>query len=109
MTTVKRLQKLVEDIARDIENGVIDCEPVDGEEPTAFDYLQNALAIEYIVSSRKEYLGARIMVACGGPDIWINTRTNTVEGYWGSNAAVAMASALFRRHGKALEELYLCS
>ena len=108
MTTTKRLQKLVEDIARDIENGVIDCEPVDGEEPTAFDYLQNALAIEYIVSSSKKYLGARIMVTCGGPNIWINTRTHTIEGYWGSDKAFATYGRDRIGLDEALEELYMC-
>ena len=108
MTTVKRLQKLIEGIAKDIENGVIDCEPVEGEEPTAFDYLQNALAVEYIVSSRKEYRGARIMVTCGGPNIWINTRTHTVEGYWGSDAAFAAYGRDRIGLDEALEELYMC-
>jgi len=63
---------------RDIEN--------EGEF-SAFDYLQDALDIEYIVSSKGDYLGARVLVAFGGPNIWVNTRTNTVEGHWwGDNA-----------------------
>lgn len=49
-----------------------------------FDFLKDALDIEYIVKGRKpdDYLGVRVLVAFGGPNIWINTRTNTVEGYW---------------------------
>lgn len=58
---------------RDIEN--------EGEF-SAYDYLQDALDIEYIVNGKGEYLGARVLVAFGGPNIWINTRTSTVEGYW---------------------------
>lgn len=65
---------------RDIEN--------DGEF-SAFDYLQDALDIEYIVNSKGEYLGARVLVAFGGPNIWINTRTKTVEGSWWSDRAEA--------------------
>ena len=34
---------------------------------------------------RKEYLGAEIMVAGGGPTIWVNTYTKQVEGYWGGD------------------------
>ncbi len=45
-------------------------------------YLEDVLDIEYIVNGSREYLGARVLVAFGGPNIWINTRTNTVEGYW---------------------------
>ena len=62
----------------------------DGEEAvSAFDYLQDALDIEYIVNSKGEYLGARVLVAFGGPKIWINTRTGTVEGAWWSDRAEA--------------------
>ena len=47
-----------------------------------YDYLQDALDIEYVCNSQREYLGARVLVAFGGPNIWINTRTKQVEGYW---------------------------
>ena len=53
----------------------------------AFDYLSDALDIEYTVNSKREYLGARVLVAFGGPNIWINTRNKTVEGYWWSDRA----------------------
>lgn len=48
----------------------------------AYEYLADVLDIEYVVNSKHEYLGARVLVAFGGPNIWINTRTNQVEGYW---------------------------
>lgn len=63
---------------RDIEN--------EGEF-SAYDYLQDALDIEYIVNSKGEYLGARVLVAFGGPNTWINTRTGMVDGYWCSDSA----------------------
>ena len=46
------------------------------------DYISDALDIEYTVSSAGEYLGARILVAFGGPNIWIDTRHNRVDGHW---------------------------
>jgi hypothetical protein len=61
----------------------------DGEPLSAFDYLQNALDIEYIVSSKGDYLGARVLVAFGGPNIWVNTRTGMVDGHWWGNSASA--------------------
>lgn len=76
-------------------------------EYSAFDYLKDALDIEYIVNSKKEYLGARVLVAFGGPNIWINTRTKTVEGYWWSDSATAS----FKDNlglDEALEELFSC-
>jgi len=53
---------------------------------SAYDYLQDALDIEYVVNSKGDYLGARILVAFGGPDIWVNTRTGMVEGAWWSDS-----------------------
>lgn len=60
-----------------------------GEQQSAFDYLEDALDIEYIVNGKGEYLGARVLVAFGGPNIWINTRTKTVEGHWWADSAFA--------------------
>lgn len=83
---------------RDFEN--------DGEF-TAFDYLQDALDIEYIVNIRGEYLGARVLVAFGGPNIWVNTRTGTVEGgWWGDRAEASFKDNLGL--DEALEELWNC-
>ncbi len=74
----------VQSIVKLLSEGFTDTDLNYDDEPmTAFDYLQDALDIEYIVASdRKTYLGARVLVAFGGPNIWINTRTKTVEGYW---------------------------
>jgi hypothetical protein len=74
---------------------------------SAFDYLQDALDIEYIVNTKREFLGARVLVAFGGPNIWINTRTNTVEGaWWGDSATASFTDTLGLND--ALEELYNC-
>lgn len=63
---------------------------IDNEgEFSAFDYLQDALDIEYIVNGKGEYLGARVLVAFGGPNIWIDTRRFVVDGYWWSDKASA--------------------
>lgn len=83
---------------RDVEN--------EGEF-SAFDFLQDALDIEYIVNSKREYLGARVLVAFGGPNIWINTRTNTVEGAWWSDRAEASFTDSIGLD-EALEGLYNC-
>ena len=78
-----------------------------GDSQSAFDYLQDALDIEYIVNSKGEYLGARVLVAFGGPNIWVNTRTGTVEGAWWA----ARADASFKDNiglDDALSELSAC-
>jgi len=84
------LKNHVQSIADKLSNGFgDDALNYDGEEMSAFDYLQDALDIEYIVNGKGEYLGARILVAFGGPNIWVNTRTGTVEGAWWADRAEA--------------------
>jgi len=78
-----------------------------GETQTAMDYLQDVLDIQYIVSGKGEYLGARILVAFGGPNIWVDTQRNVVEGYWWG----AYARASFNDYmdlDDALSELWAC-
>lgn len=106
------LKSHVESIAANLSNPPMDewneGRDIDNEgEFSAFDYLQDALDIEYIVSSKREFLGARVLVAFGGPNIWINTRTNTVEGHWwGDNATATFDDSIGLQD--ALEMLYTC-
>ena len=98
----------VQHIADTLTNGFDEDElNVDGEQMTAFDYLQDALDIEYIVNSKGEYLGARVLVAFGGPNIWVNTRTNTVEGSWWADSCTAKFTDNIGLDD-ALEELWNC-
>ncbi len=85
------IKQQVQNIAREISTGEYDFDPEanDYEEPCASDYLADALDIEYIVGGDGEYRGARVLITFGGPNIWINTRTKTVEGYWWSDNAFA--------------------
>lgn len=54
---------------------------------SGFDYLRDALDIEYIIGSDGGYRGARVLVTFGGPNIWIDTQNNRVEGHWWSDSA----------------------
>ena len=83
------LQNHVESIANTLTNGFGDELNDDGEPMNAFDYLQDALDIEYVVTGSGKYLGARILVAFGGPNIWIDTRRGMVDGYHWSDRASA--------------------
>lgn len=57
----------------------------DLHEKSGFDYLSDALDVEYTISRSGEYLGASVLVTFGGPNIWVDTRWNTVKGRWGSD------------------------
>lgn len=50
-------------------------------------WMDEALDVELVIGFNGTYRGARIMVAYGGPNIYVNTRTGVVEGYWGDERA----------------------
>lgn len=82
-TSKEQLREQVASIAAMLENGFDEDDlNVDGEPMSAMDYIFEALDIEYQISSDRQYLGANICVAFGGPSIYIDTRKCCVEGYW---------------------------
>ena len=104
----KEIQDHVQQIIKNLENGFPDELGQDDQPFSAFDYLQDVLDIEYIVNSKKEYLGARVLVAFGGPNIWINTRTKQVEGYWWGDSCIMSYDSDAMDLDSALSELYNC-
>ncbi len=94
-TTANDLQKYVDDIAADLRM-LYEADPTDeereaaeenGEDCDLYGYLSDVLDIEYTISGRGDYLGARIAVALGGPNIYIDTREGYIKGYWGTDRA----------------------
>lgn len=57
------------------------------EEVTFWDYFGDALDINYITNAKKEYIACRIMVAYGGPNIYVNTWDGKVELRWWTDSA----------------------
>ena len=54
----------------------------DYEQLSIWDYMNDILDIEYRCGSDKEYRSCKIMVACGGPNIYIDTASALVKLYW---------------------------
>ena len=52
---------------------------------TAADWMADTYDIRYLVDRDKRYMGAEIMVAGGGPTIWVDTWRAVVKGYWGAD------------------------
>lgn len=46
------------------------------------DYLSDWIDIEYTVDAERKYKGVKVMIAWGGPDIYINTNTCAIEMCW---------------------------
>lgn len=54
----------------------------DGEEVNYFDDYYD---VKWIINYYKDYVACRICVACGGPNIFIDTWEKCVCGYWGAD------------------------
>lgn len=74
-----------------------------------YDYFENALDIDYITNSKKEYKACRIMVACGGPNIYINTWERKVELYWWTESgSFYLSSDACNAIDECMEEYFTC-
>ena len=88
MDTKTELISTCNRIVKEIESGEYEMDECAVEEwgcSCAGHYLDDALDIEHTVSSRGDYLGSRVCVAFGGPNIYIDTRNRKVQGYWGGD------------------------
>ena len=86
-TSGEQLRRMCKSIANSITSPEMITDEETGEKrtETAHDWMEGTYDIRYYVDSSKRYLGAEIMVAGGGPTIWVNTYTKYVEGYWGGD------------------------
>ena len=77
-TCNQQLERMVKNIAEDItdENNTM-------KQLEAF--MDGVYSKEWITHEDHTYKAARLLVAGGGPNIWVNLQTNTVDGYWGSD------------------------
>ena len=74
-TCEDKLRRMCKNIAEDITAGKED----------AHEWMEDVYDIEWITHNDHSYKAARLMVAGGGPNIWVNLQTNTVDGYWASD------------------------
>tara|TARA_R100001015_G_scaffold5887_1_gene2292 strand:- start:233 stop:583 length:351 start_codon:yes stop_codon:yes gene_type:complete len=74
-TCEEQLRRMVKDIANDITSG----------EGDAAKWMENTYDIRYLVDQNKMFLGAEILVAGGGPTIWVDTFREQVTGWWGTD------------------------
>lgn len=94
-----------ENIRNDI-NELYEGETVD-ECESLYDYIADALDIEYIFSSRRELLGVVIYVTLGGPNCYIDTRRGEVVCNWGADTGAAwLASEICEEINSYMEECF---
>ena len=86
-TCEEQLRRMCKNIANSISEPqqITDEETGEKRDETAHDWMEGTYDIRYLVDREKRYLGAEILVAGGGPTIWVDTWTNEVKGYWGTD------------------------
>ena len=86
-TCEEQLRRMCKNIADGITSPcmVTDEETGETREQYAHEWMEGTYDIRYYVDSSKRYLGAEIMVAGGGPTIWVDLWDLEVKGYWGSD------------------------
>ena len=75
-TCGEELRRMCKDIAEDISNGDGTC---------ASEFMDSTYDIRYIVDREKRYYSAELLVAGGGPTIWVSLNEMEVQGYWGGD------------------------
>ena len=74
-----------------------------------YDYFDDCLDIEYRIGSDKQLRSVRIMVAWGGPNIYIDTGSRRVELYWwGDDASYPIDSDVCAEIDQYFEEIFNC-
>ena len=86
-TCEEQLRRMCKNIADDITNPVMRRDKETGEkhEETAHEWMEDIYDIEWMTFKDHSYKAARLLVAGGGPNIWVNLQTGTVDGYWGTD------------------------
>ena len=79
-----KLRRMCKEIAEDITAG----NPDDKDSRTASAWMEDVYDIEWITYQDGRYKAARLLVAGGGPTIWVNVYTNEVEGYWAGDKVI---------------------
>jgi len=98
----KQLISQVDAIAKEIRSGKVDGKKIE----SAYEYLEDALNILHYINQSGEHMGGEIMIAFGGPNIYIDTRSKEVKGFWGGDTYTNWYAEDAIDLDMALEEMY---
>ena len=102
-TCEEQLRRMCKNIAEEITEG----KTREGKNVYMQDFMGHVYDIEWITHNDHTYKAARLLVAGGGPNIWVNLQTGTVDGYWwGDTCKVPFEDNLGL--DEYLEELHAC-
>ena len=87
-TTERELRNMCRSYAEDVCNGDMLFYDPDGDGDPPYE----AYDVKYTVDGDGTYLGVRIMLAGGGPSIYLDTYHEQIEGYWGVDSCKLIIS-----------------
>ena len=99
-------KRIVEELEQHY-NGELTTE--EGEPLTLYDYFSDVLDFEYIINSDLSYKAVKVYVTLGGPTVWIDTYTKSVELRWANEqASYYLTSDIVDEIYAIWEEYYNC-
>lgn len=100
------LNSIVEQAERDAEAGTPFGVNDEGEEMTAYDWLEDVLDITYHVDGNGQYRGAEVLTCVGGPTAYLETRHGVMTVSWDETVEEYMPLAFTEPLDEALRELW---
>lgn len=72
-------------------------------------YLERCLDFKFIINSDFTYHGVEVVVAFGGPSVWINTSEERIYiAWWNQSAKAHLSSGICEAIDDYFNELYCC-
>lgn len=78
-------KRIVEELEQYYNGEIFDEET--GEQLSLYDYFSNVLDVEYIINNDLSYKAVKVYITLGGPTVWIDTYTGSVELRWATESA----------------------
>lgn len=83
--------------------------PEDCDQASMWDYFNDVYDIEYRLNAEREFKSVALMVACGGPNIWVDTGNCKVELFWwGDYAYWSISPTVCDEINSLFEGIYDC-
>ena len=89
-TFEQNFRKSLEDIANEIvrlyhDSNLYVHEDENDDSSGEYYYFDENYNLDYVWRERHGLMGVRVMIACGGPNIWVDSFNEEVIGYWGAS------------------------
>ena len=100
-------KRIAEELEQYINGEITDDET--GETLSLYDYFSDILDCEYIINSDFTYRAVKVYVTLGGPTVWIDTYSGSVELRWANEkSCYYLLSDTVNEIDNIFEEIYNC-